>query len=143
MSVKKRLEGAPQDYPQVEFQTENGYSIFRLAEMDESISAAGTRHCFAVRDPLGHEIEVTVDISERAAAEITRRSEGRLLGNSSYWISCAERHLATYLWENNDCPPGAKLTVDCLTPEDLDLARRWRPMTIDETGLQIAHRRNQ
>jgi hypothetical protein len=41
--------------------------------------------------------------------------------NSSYWICCAERHLADYLWENNDNPPKARLKVEVPTLSDLNL----------------------
>jgi hypothetical protein len=109
----------------IEYLTENGFSIIRLSDIDESITAAGTRHSFLVRDPQGYELEITVDISNSAAAEIISRSSGRLSLRSSYWICCAERHLADYLWENDDYPPEARLKVEVLTLNDLNLARRW------------------
>ena len=58
------------------------------------------------------------DITDASVAEIISRSRGRLTISSSYWLSCAERHLATYLWEQEDYPPDAKITVDYLTPDD-------------------------
>ena len=109
----------------IEYLTENGFSIIRCCEVDESISAGGTKHSFVVRDPHGYKLEITVDISDSAVAEIISRSSGRLSLNSSYWICCAERHLANYLWENDDYPPEARLKVEVLTLNDLDLARRW------------------
>ena len=109
----------------IEFLTENGFSIIRLCDIDESITAGGTTHSFVVRDPHGYELKVTVDISDSAVAEIISRSSGRLFLNSSYWICCAERHLANYLWENDDYPPEARLEVEMLTLDDLNLARRW------------------
>jgi len=87
--------------------------------------AGGTQHFFVVRNPRGDELEMTVDISDSAVAEIISRSSGRLSLNSSYWICCAERHLADYLWENDDYPPEARLKVEVLTLNDLNLARRW------------------
>jgi hypothetical protein len=110
----------------VELQTENDFSIIRRCDVDGTISRGGREHCFIVRDPYGYELDITVGIADRAIAEVLRRSEGRLSLESSYWINCTERHLSTYLWENEDYPPDAKLTVDYLTPEDLDLARRWK-----------------
>ena len=108
----------------IQYVTENAFSIIRLCDIDESITASGTKHSFVVRDPHGYELEITVDISDSAAAEIISRSSGRLSLNSSYWICCAERHLADYLWENDDYPPEAGLKVE-VTLNDLNLARRW------------------
>jgi hypothetical protein len=104
----------------IQYVTENGFSIVRLGDIDESISATGTKHFFVVRDPHGNDLEITVDISDSAAAEIISRSSGRLSLNSSYWICCAERHLADYLWENDDYPPEARLKVEVLTLNDLN-----------------------
>ena len=109
----------------IQYVTENDFSIIRLCDIDQSITAGGTKHLFMVLDPHGFELEVTLEISESAVAEIISRSRGRLSLKSSYWICCAERHLADYLCENNDSPPGAKLKVEVLTLNDLDLARRW------------------
>ena len=109
----------------IEYLTENGFSIVRLCDIDKSISSKGTEHSFMVRHPQGYELEITVDISDSAVAEIISRSRGRLSLDSSYWIYCAERHLADYLWENDDYPPEARLKVEVLTLDDLNLARRW------------------
>jgi hypothetical protein len=109
----------------IEFLTENGFSIIRLSDIDKSIKAVGATHEFLVRDPHGYELHITVRVSSDAIAEIGRRSWGRITNESSYWISLAERHLATYLWENDDYPPDAELEVDDLTLDDIDLARRW------------------
>lgn len=109
----------------IQYVSENGFSIIRLCDIDESITAEGTKHFFVVRDPHGYELAITVDVSDSAVAEIISRSGGRLSLNSSYWICCAERHLADYLWENDDYPPEAKLEVEVLTLNDLNLARRW------------------
>jgi hypothetical protein len=109
----------------IEYLTENGFSIVRLSDIDESITAGGAKHSFVVRDPRGYEMEIAVDISDSAEAEIISRSSERLSSHSSYWICCAERHLANYLWENDHYPPDARLLVQVLTLDDLDLARRW------------------
>jgi hypothetical protein len=128
MAVKKEkleVDSAAARRRPIELITENGFSIVRCCEVDESIMAGGTKHSFVVRDPHGYELGITLDISDSAVAEIISRSSGRLSLDSSYWICCAERHLATYLWENDDYPPEAILKVELLTPDDLDLARRW------------------
>ena len=109
----------------IQYVTENGFSIIRLCEIDKSIPAMGATHEFLVRDPHGYELHITVHISSNPIAEIDRRSRGRISNVSFYWLSLAERHLARYLWENDDYPPGARLEVDDLSLDDLDLARRW------------------
>jgi len=109
----------------IEFLTENEFSIIRLSEIDKSILPVGATHEFLVRDPHGYELNITVQVSGNAIAEIGWRSRGRISQESSYWLSLAERHLATYLWENDDYPPEARLEVDNLTLDDIDLARRW------------------
>jgi hypothetical protein len=109
----------------IQYVTENGFSIIRLCDIDESITDGGAEHSFVVRDPHGYELEITVDISDSAVAEIISRSSGRLSLNSSYWICCAERHLADYLWENDDYPPEARLKVEVPILDDLNLSRRW------------------
>ena len=118
-------EQSPAGVQPIELQTENGFSIIRRCDVDKSSSIGGATHSFIVRDPYGYELDITVDITDASVAEIISRSRGRLTLASSYWIACAERHLATYLWEQEDYPPDAKITVDYLTPDDLDLALRW------------------
>ena len=112
----------------IEYLTANGFSIIRLSDNDESITAGGSKHFFVVRDQQGSELEITVNISDAAVAEIVSRSSGRLSLDSSYWICCAERHLANYLCENDDYPPEARLSVEELTLDDLSLARRWEDL---------------
>ena len=109
----------------IEFFTENGFSIIRLSDIDKSIPAVGAKHEFLVRDPHGYELHITVQVLSDAIAEVGTRSRGRISKESSYWLSLAERHLATYLWENDDYPPDEKLEVNDLTLDDTDLARRW------------------
>jgi len=109
----------------IEFLTENGFSIIRLSDINKSIPAVGATHEFLVRDPHGYELHITVEISSDVIAEIAMRCRDRIANESSYWINLAERHLATYLWENDDYPPDAALNVNQSTIDDLDLARRW------------------
>ena len=108
----------------IEYLTENGFSLIRLSDLN-MIPAIPDEFGFLVRDPHGYELEITVSIDQSIHGEVTRRSRGRISSKSSYWICCAERHLATYLWENDDYPPDARLDVDQLTLDDRDLARRW------------------
>lgn len=114
----------------IQYLTENGFRIIRRCDVDESIPKGGIKHYFIVRDPDGYELDITVYFETRAAAEVIQRSSRRVTYESSYWVNAAERHLAEYLWENNDYPANATLNVDRLTPDDVDLAQRW---SLDES----------
>jgi len=120
------IDSVAQHSRPIEFQTDNGFSIVRVSDLNDSISPEGLVHQFVVRDPDGFELEVTVEVTATLGEALARRSRGQHLGaDSSYWICCAERHLAKYLWENEDYPPDGKLTVLEPLLEDLNLARRW------------------
>ena len=128
MAVNRReviTNQSPKTASPIEYITENGFSIIRRCDLDNSKSRSGTTHSFIVRDPDGYELELVVEIAGEVVAEVNRRSFGRLSIESSYWIALAERHLAYYLWKNDDYPPNAALRVDQLALEDLDLIRRW------------------
>jgi len=129
MAVKKEnleVDSAAARCRPIELITENGFSIVRTGERDGPRRAPERRYVFMVRDPQGSEREITVRIDQKAVDEITLRSRGRIEIESSYWICCAERHLAEYLWENDNYPPDGKFRVEQLTPEDLNLAIRWQ-----------------
>ena len=108
----------------IEYLTENGFTIVRLSEFNRTTAIAG-EYDFLVGDPHGYELEITVVVDRSAVIEVARRSRSRISSQSSYWICCAERHLATYLWEHDDYPPDAKLNVTQLSLDDLNLALRW------------------
>lgn len=118
-------DSSPARQRPIEVQTENDFAIIRLCDVNKSVSIAGPRHYFIVRDPNGYELDITVDISDAVVAEVRRRYRGRISLASSFWINCAERHLTDYLWEHEDYPPDDRITVDQLTLEDMELARRW------------------
>jgi len=129
MAVKKEnleVDSAAARCRPIELITESGFSIVRTGERDATRPAPQGRYVFMVRDPEGSEREITVRIDQQAVNEITLRSGGRISSESSYWICCAERHLAEYLWENDSYPPDGKLLVEQLTLEDLNLAIRWQ-----------------
>jgi hypothetical protein len=113
----------------ITLQTENGFSIIRLSDVNDAIPAIGFVHQFLVRDPDGFELDITVQIAEPVAQELVNRSRGRLTPESSYWLSCAERHLVNYLWEHGDYPPDARLIVAQPILDDFDLALRWDKQT--------------
>jgi hypothetical protein len=108
----------------IEFITENGYSIVRPWESGNSPRPAGGRYRFGVSDGF-IEREVQVEISRRVVSEISLRSRGRIESSNSFWICCAERHLANYVTEHADFPEDDKLTVEKLNREDILLALRW------------------
>jgi hypothetical protein len=110
----------------IELITENGFSIVRADELDGARISPAHTYVFVVRDPHGHELEIGVEIAVAAINEIVYRSRGHTSTESSYWVACAERHLADYLFEHDDYPPDATLRVALLTPRDLNLARRWK-----------------
>ena len=128
MAVKKEnaeLDTAAARSRPIELITENGFSIVRPGEGDGLSCAREGTYVFMVSDPEGSELEITVGIDQQVVNEITLRSRGRISSESSYWIVCAERHLAEYLWENDNYPPDGKLRVEQLTLEDLNLGTRW------------------
>src|SRR5260370_42714422 len=85
------------DSSPIQYVTENGFSIIRLCDIDESITAGGTKHSFAVRDPHRYELEITIDHSDSAVAAILSRSRGRMSLSSSFWICSAERLIVNIL----------------------------------------------
>ena len=109
----------------IELVTENGFAILRLWEIDSTQPLSNGDYAFLVRNPQNSEREITVELADDLFVLITMQTRGRILLHSSFWIYCAERHLATYLWENDDYPPGDMLKVRLLDPYDCDLALRW------------------
>jgi hypothetical protein len=109
----------------IELLTENGFSIWRWWEIDRTPPPLNGNYRFLVRDPRSCERELTVEITAELFGQVTMRTRGRILFYSSFWIYCAERHLAIYLWEHDDYPPQDKLRVELLDPVDCDLALRW------------------
>jgi hypothetical protein len=128
MAVKQEnleVESAAARCGPIELITENGFSIVRADEIDGRESRVAGKYAFVVSDDHGDQLEITVELDEKIFVEITLRSRGRITNQNSYWVCCAERHLADYLWENNRCPPHERLRVECLTPRDINLAIRW------------------
>ena len=65
-----------------------------------------------------------VDIAAEALAMVERLTRRRLPSDSSFWLTCAERTLTTYLWQEGRIPPH-RLTVTQVTRHDVDRAARW------------------
>ena len=128
MAVKKEqldLNSEAAGRRPIELITENGFSIIREADIGAADVPPPGTYTFLVGTPNDYELEITVELDQGFRNEVRRLSGGRLSRESSYWICCAERHLATYLWDEDDCPPNAALKVGELTPEDVNLAHRW------------------
>lgn len=66
-----------------------------------------------------------VEVADDVVAQIEKYTRGRIVLCSSFWIYCAELHLANHVWQNDDYPPTGRLRIDQLTPEDFALAIRW------------------
>ena len=128
-------DSLPEDARPIELVTENGFSILRLWEIDRVPPSLAGNFQFLVRSPpgpkpeiIGREIigrEITLEIADDLVVEIAIRTSQRVLSDSSYWICCAERHLANYLWESSGYPTGDKLRVKQLDPDDIISAIRW------------------
>ena len=120
----------PDSFPEntlpIELITENGFSILRVWEIDQLPPPMAGNYHFMVRNPQGLDREITVEFAAEVVLQIELRTRGRVLPGSSFWISCAERHLAIYLWENNDYPRSDKLWIKELDPEDCMTAIRWQ-----------------
>jgi hypothetical protein len=127
MAVNRKFLVAPEPArpDPIQYLTENGFRIVRRCDVDDSFPKDGIEHCFIVRDPDGYELDITVAFGTRAAAEVIERSRRQITFESSFWVNAAERHLAEYLWEHNDYPPDARLTINQLTLDDMDSSRRW------------------
>lgn len=108
----------------IEFITENGFSIVRPWESGKSPRPAGGKCRFGVSDGF-IEREVTVEISRRVLTEISLRTRGRIEMSDSFWICCAERHLANYVSAHTDFPEDDELIIEKLDREDVLLALRW------------------
>ena len=118
-------ESSPAEPRPIELLTENGFSISRLWEINRVPAPSDRNYAFLVRDPQSMERVVAVEIADDVAVQIELRTRLRILPSSSFWICCAERHLATYVWENDDYPPGDRLRVEQLRAEECISAIRW------------------
>jgi hypothetical protein len=110
----------------IEFLTENGFSIIRPWELDRAAAPTNGTYAFLVRDPREQQRQIVVFVTDALVAQVALQTRGRVRLQSSFWIVCAERHLADYLSEADDFPPGDKFLIADLYPEDLISAIRWR-----------------
>lgn len=129
MAVNRKVvipDPSPQASPPIQYLTENGFSIVRVSDIDRSATNPPTECRFLVHGEDDAEREIKVNFSEGLIAEIKLRRRGALSDKSIFWLVCAERCLALYLWERNDYPPNGRLTVNELSPDELMLAIHWR-----------------
>ena len=110
----------------IELVTENGFAILRRWEIDRKPAPVAESYQFIVRNSQSLEHEIAVEVADDLFVQIELKTRRGILPESSYWICCAERHLATYLWENDDYPPGDRLRISQLDPEDVMSAIRWK-----------------
>ena len=108
--------------------TENGFSIVRLGDMEESSFASGIECHFAVRAPDGDERRITVVFTEAALTPLKNQREelAGLPRSARFWENCSENHLATFLWENDCYPSNECLFISSLSFADLVRARRFK-----------------
>jgi hypothetical protein len=128
MAVNRRTvipDALPGKPSPIQYVTENGFSIIRLCEIDGSVIDTARECHFLVRSERGREREVTVRFEESLIAQIQRQRRTHLSETSVLWLVCAERCLATYLWENDDYPRGGQLTISKLFVDELLLASHW------------------
>jgi hypothetical protein len=119
------LDSSPDENRPIELITENGFSILRSWEVEHVAPPTDGQYPFLVRAPTDREREIIVEVPGGVVLQITVRTRGRIHLEGTFWIYAAERHLANYLWEKNVYPPGDKLRVEDLDPEDCLLALRW------------------
>jgi hypothetical protein len=121
-SEQSRPDDLAEPAKPIELQTENGFSIVRRWEADNEPAPAGGSFAFLVRNPEGLTREIIVEISN----ELRIRTEIRIRELViSFWVSCAEHHLANYLWTMGDYPASNRLLVERFDPDDIISALRW------------------
>lgn len=105
--------------------TESGFTIVRACDSGRLQRGEVGKYCFVVENPDGVKQKVTIEFSTAAVALIQRLRRSPLPTESPFWVSCAERSLATYLWEENRLPPDGRLLLEEICLDDLETARRW------------------
>lgn len=110
----------------IEFLTENDFSIVRRWEADGDPAPVDGQFSFLVRNPHDIESEVTVKVAGECPQTMPLHARERVPLSSPFWISCAENHLAEYLWEHNALPIDNKLMVDCMSPAEIISATQWK-----------------
>ena len=110
----------------IRYLTENGFSIVRLCEVDRSVKAVRQDCRFMVQRDEDPKRIIQVHFEPCLITDLRIRRRFALPDASPFWIVCAESLLANYLWEQNDFPPGDRLLINDLPPDELMLAVHWR-----------------
>lgn len=118
-------EGSKVKGAQITRVTGNGFTIVRDCNVEAVRPCVWGTYRFAVRDGKGAESSVTVEFSDETAALIQHLRRTPLPPESLFWVNCAERSLATCLWETGQLPPCGRLVVEDLCLDELEVARRW------------------
>ena len=106
--------------------TENGFSIVRTCEVDDSVQNSPGDCRFLVARDNEREREVQVSFGDDLVAALHIRRRIPFAEGTMFWIVCAESCLATYLWEHDRLPPQDHLAIQELSPDELMLALHWR-----------------
>jgi membrane protein implicated in regulation of membrane protease activity len=122
---RSMLDSSPDENRPIQLITENGFSILRSWEVARVAPPANGKYLFLVSAPDDSEREITVEVNGKVVVQITMRTRGRIQIQGTFWIYAAERRLANYLGERNGYPPGDRLRIEDLDPEDCLLALRW------------------
>jgi|SRR5205085_11884788 len=109
----------------IELVTENGFHIIRACELASAPDNVQGVHRFIVCDQFECAREVVVEFAPAARVQLERGSRYRLTPACSFWLECAERALAAYLWTQDACPPDARLVLQKVCLNELELARCW------------------
>ncbi len=117
----------------IEFLTENGYAIVRSWEINQAPAPTNGSYSFVVRREQELAREIVVTIAAELFADISLQTRGKISSSCSFWICCAERHLANYLWDKEEYPAGNRLAVDSLDPDDVMSAVNWGTQTLTLT----------
>jgi hypothetical protein len=112
----------------IEVLTGNEFSILRLWEIDRVPPPLSGSYHFMVRNSQSEKREIIVEIADPVVVQVEVSTRERIQLGSSFWICCAEKHLANYVWQKDDYPPDDRLCVGQLDPEDLITAIRWALM---------------
>jgi hypothetical protein len=115
----------PGEVHPIELITENGFSIIRAWEADATPLPTKARYEFVITDLDGSQQNIATTIAEDVWWQLPVHIWSRIPVSSSFWICCAERHLANYLDERRCYPARNELIVQQLDPEEIILARRW------------------
>jgi hypothetical protein len=112
----------------IELVTENGFSILRSWEIQKGTPPTDGKLTFVVRNSNKPKTETTVvvEFTADSLSQIEKHTQGRIVAGNTFWIYCAERHLADYVFEKDDYPIDGTFTIDQLTSEDFDQAMRWK-----------------